>query len=133
MAFQPGEGWASAGWANECGIELFTIGRLGCAAPSRCLPWIGSDWLANCVDQHYTLDWICCDDDFIPIPVVVLPPSSQPVGRGSGPTTGVKPEFPPGYTGQWDDMLRAIRRQRILAEDEDMAALIVAMVTKGLV
>ena len=32
-----------------------------------CLPWIGSAWIADCPEQHYTLGWICCDAADIPL------------------------------------------------------------------
>jgi hypothetical protein len=28
-----------------------------------CVAWIGSGWIAGCVDQLYTNAWICCDEE----------------------------------------------------------------------
>ena len=53
-----------SGWANNCGVELFTVGWVPCdqavVEPPDCLPIIGQSWLADCPEQHYTLGWICC-------------------------------------------------------------------------
>lgn len=81
-----------AGWANNCGIELFTIGRVQC-----------------------------------PGEIISSPPS--PSGRGSGPTHGIRKE---GYKDHREAALRETRHNRILREDEDVIALIVAILTKGL-
>ncbi len=61
MAFQPGSGWPSAGWFDNNGVELYTLGWLR-FVPIRpdCLPIIGYSWLADCPEQHYSLGWICC-------------------------------------------------------------------------
>lgn len=50
-------------------------------------------------------------------------------GRGSGPTTGIQ-EY--GYRGHRDQALEETRRKRILLEDDDIVALIMAMVTRDM-
>lgn len=118
-----------SGWANNSGIELFTIGwvqELLAIIRAACLPIVGDSWLANCPEQHYTHGWICCKVIQPPIPPVK--PGDVP-GRGSGPTHGIREE---GYNKHREDALRETRRLRILQEDEDLIALIVSMVTKDL-
>ncbi len=69
---------------------------------------------------------------FPPVIEIVVPPAPVPptdTGRGSGPTDGIQPE---GYTKLYEDRLLETRRKRILSEDDDIVALIVAMITKGL-
>jgi len=61
------------------------------------------------------------------IPVTPTPPPSG--GRGSGP---IYREWAPGYDQYREDALRETRRKRILAEDDDIVALIAAMITKRL-
>lgn len=34
--------------------------------PGDCIPWIGSSWVADCVEQHYTLSWVCCEGQVVP-------------------------------------------------------------------
>ena len=82
-----------SGWANSCGIELFTHG------------------------------WVQC-------PSATVPPTVPGGGgRGSGRTSGIRPL---GYTGQREDALAETRRKRILREDDDIVAIIGAMLTRGL-
>ena len=50
-----------SGWANNCGIELATIGWVKCDIQQPiCLPIIGYSWLFDCPEQHYSLGWLCC-------------------------------------------------------------------------
>jgi len=92
----------NAGWANNCGKELFTIGWVPCA-----------------VEQPVT-------------------PPTGGGGRGSGPTNGVQPEHPyrPRSHTRYDkgniDALEETRRARILAEDDDIVALIAAMLSRDM-
>jgi hypothetical protein len=54
-----------SGWANNSGIELFTIGWVvppDIPQTALCLPWIGEAWLDRCADQHYSLGWLCCGE-----------------------------------------------------------------------
>jgi len=48
------------------------------------------------------------------------------------PGTGGGGRYEPGYTRQREDALKETRRRRILAEDEEISAMIMAMVTNGL-
>ena len=50
-------------------------------------------------------------------------------GRGSGRTHGIRRE---GYQDQQRDALLETRRKRILREDDDIIALIMALVTRDL-
>ena len=61
-------------------LPWFQAGVVGAVVPPAgdCLPWIGSAWIADCPEQHYTLGWICCDAAIV-IPV----PGPQP-GGGEG-------------------------------------------------
>lgn len=59
---------------------------------------------------------------------VVEPPIPQPKIPGTGGG-----RYDPGYVRQREDALRETRHKRILREDEEMVALIMAMVTKGLI
>ncbi len=83
-----------AGWANNCGIELFNIG------------------------------WVQC-----PTAVVPAVTATGPSGRGSGPTHGIRRE---GYNRHREDALRETRLNRILAEDEEIVAMIMMMLKNGL-
>jgi len=60
------------------------------------------------------------------IAVPELPPV-EPIPSSGGGRTG------PGYTKQHEDDLRQTRKRRILQEDDEMIALIMAMVTRGLI
>lgn len=60
-------------------------------------------------------------DDFVePIPKPKIP------GTGGG-------RYDVGYTKGRDDALLETRRKRILAEDDDIVGVIIAIVTKGLI
>ena len=83
MAFQYGSGFAGQGWVEDCGISLFTLDRLDCGDPPECLPWIGSGWTVGCVDQIYTLSWICCDFTI----------GEPPVGGGGHPVKVRRPKL----------------------------------------
>jgi hypothetical protein len=91
----------SAGWANSCGKELFTIGWVPCAVDAPASPSTGG-------------------------------------GRGSGPTNGIRPEHPyrPRSHSRYDrgniDALEETRRARILSEDDDIVALIAAMLSRDM-
>jgi len=52
-------------------------------------------------------------------------PAPKIPGTGGG-------RYEPGYTRQREDALKETRRRRILAEDEEISAMIMAMVTNGL-
>ena len=82
----------NAGWANNCGQELFTIG------------------------------WVPCDV----APPVVVPPQGD-IGGGGG-RRNERPSYRPDYR----DALEQTRRKRILQEDDDIVALITAMLTEGM-
>lgn len=58
----------------------------------------------------------------------VEPPQPQPKIPGTGGG-----RYEPGYTRQREDALRETRHKRILREDEEITALIMAMVTEGLI
>ena len=62
------------------------------------MPWIGLGWVAGCMDQQYTLGWVCCDvaeiPDFTPEPV-------HPPGMGPG-------------------------RRKFIRDDEEIMAIIIA-------
>ena len=126
MAARSGQGWPSSGWAKNSGISLSTLDRVddSLLAPP-CIPWIGSGWADDCDVRESTNSWICCGVEIRP--PVITPVIPDPGGRGSGPTTGIK-----GYDQQHQDALLETRRKRILAEDEDVVALIMAMVTRDL-
>ena len=82
----------NAGFANNCGIELFTIGWVQCP---------GAD----------------------PLPPYDPGPPSQGGGRRSER---------PSYRDGPHDALEQTRRKRILQEDDDIVALITAMLGQGL-
>lgn len=63
------------------------------------------------------------------IPPVIPPGDDTGGGRGSGSTTGVQPL---GYTRTREDDLLETRKKRILQEDEDIIALIAAMLSNRL-
>ena len=67
--------------------------------------------------------------DGLEFPVPGPAPVPDPGGRGSGPTGGIQPDV---YRDQYRDDLEQTRRNKILQDDDDIIALIVAMVTKGL-
>lgn len=56
----------------------------------------------------------------------------EPVPQPEIPGTGGGGRYDPGYTRQREDALKETRRRRILQEDEEVIALIMAMVTEGL-
>jgi len=58
-------------------------------------------------------------------PIPELPPVEPIPGSGGGRTD-------PGYGKQYDDALKETRHKRILREDDEMAALIMSMLTRGL-
>lgn len=59
--------------------------------------------------------------------VVVIPPEPAPeIPAGGGG------RYSPGYTRQRETDLEQTRRRRILQEDEEVVALIMAMITEGL-
>lgn len=99
----------NAGFANSCGIELFNIG------------------------------WVQC-----PTAAVTPTPNTDGGGRGSGPIgrrarVKVKAQQPDpyrrprkGYAKGNIDALEETRRLRILAEDDDVVALIMSMLNNGL-
>ncbi len=60
-------------------------------------------------------------------PTIVVPPQVKIPGTGGGG------RYEPGYTKQREDALAETRRRRILQEDEEVIALIMAMVTEGLI
>lgn len=62
-------------------------------------------------------------------PIAIIPRVPDRPGRGSGPTTGIRPE---SFKEHREDALRETRLKRILAEDEDIVALIMAMLKNGL-
>ena len=83
----------NAGFANNCGIELFNIG------------------------------WVQCPSDAVPAPA-----PSHGGGRGTG---GIhRPRT--GYERGRDDAVEETRRKRILQEDDDIIALLTAMLNNGL-
>ena len=65
-----------------------------------CLPWIGQGWVAGCVEQHYTLGWVCCDTEVTPEPEIIHPMGS--------------------------DQRKQALRARILWEDDEILAVIMA-------
>ncbi len=62
---------------------------------------------------------------------VVVPPVVEP--QPEIPSTGGGGRYEPGYTRQREDALAETRRKRILRDDEEITALIMAMVTEGLI
>ena len=66
--------------------------------------------------------------DPTPDPGPVIDPTD--VGRGSGPTDGIRRL--PGYNKHHQDNILETRRKRILQEDDDVVALIMAMLTRGI-
>jgi len=57
------------------------------------------------------------------------------VGRGSGPTSGIRPEGyfdRPKYNGHYDDMLRESNRNRQIRDDQDIVDIILTLLTKGI-
>lgn len=60
--------------------------------------------------------------------VIAIPelPPVEPTPSSGGGRTG------PGYTKQYEDDLRQTRQRRIIQEDDEVTALIMAMVTRGL-
>ncbi len=83
----------NAGFANNCGIQLFTIG------------------------------WVECPSAITPVP------STDGGGRGTGP---IGRRARAGYEGAGLDALEETRRKRILIEDDDIVALIMAMLENRL-
>ncbi len=67
--------------------------------------------------------------DIVIPPVIPPAPGPGPSGRGSGPTTGV--QLPP-FRDYKDWEIEETRRKRILIEDDDLVALIMAMVTRDM-
>jgi len=61
--------------------------------------------------------------------VIVEPPIVEPKPEIPGTGGG---RYEPGYTRQREDALKETRRRRILQEDEEISAMIMAMVTNGL-
>ncbi len=61
--------------------------------------------------------------------VPVIPAPDLEPSRGSGPTYGIRKE---GYRDHREAALRETRHNRILREDEEVAELIVAMITRNL-
>lgn len=64
------------------------------------------------------------DEIIIPPPPPVEPEPEIPAGGG---------RYGPGYTRQREDALKETQRRKILQDDDDIAGLIMAMVTKGLI
>lgn len=98
-----------SGWANESGTELFTIGwvqELLAAITAACLPIVGTSWLANCPEQHYTHGWICCTPPIVP---PILPTLDGGTGRSRRQV--------PGITGN---------RSMAMREDEEILAMLEA-------
>lgn len=83
------------------------------------LPWWQAGGAAQGQGGYYTLPWWQAGGTFTPAPV----PSSEGGGRRSERT---------GYRDGHRDALEQTRRKRILSEDDDIIALITAMLTKGL-
>lgn len=59
-----------------------------------------------------------------------IEPQPQPQPKIPGTGGG---RYDPGYVRQREDALKETRRRRILQEDEEVVALIMAMVTEGLI
>ena len=79
--------------------------------------------------NHFAANHFACNH-FRPTGEIVIPvPEPQP----EIPGTGGGGRYDPGYTRQREDALEETRRKRILQEDEEVAALIMAMVTEGLI
>jgi len=66
-------------------------------------------------------------DPSLILDIVSVP--TGPPGRGTGPTTGIRPE---SYTEHREDLLREARGKRILQDDEDIVAVVMAMLKNGL-
>ncbi len=66
--------WIRSGWANDCGIELFTHGRVICPyAPADVGYWgINTGWPNQCGQELFTLGWIGCGTP-VPTPDQRLP------------------------------------------------------------
>jgi len=62
---------------------------------------------------------------------IVIPPVVEP--KPEIPSTGGGGRYDPGYVRQREDALLETRRRRILAEDEEISAMIMAMITKSLI
>jgi len=61
-----------------------------------------------------------------------VPPVEPPIPKPEIPSSGGGGRYDPGYTRQREDALKETRRRRILQEDDDITAVIMAMVTKDL-
>ena len=83
-----------------------------------------SGWANNCGTELFTIGWVPCETPTVPVT------NPTDVGRGSGPTDGIRRL--PGYNKHHQDNILETRRKRILQEDEDIIALIMAMLTRGI-
>ncbi len=75
--------------------------------------------------------WLGAPGEVPPEPPVKPRPE---VGRGSGPTTGIKPwkRKREPYRGEYEDVLRETREARIKQDDQDIIDLITTLITKGI-
>lgn len=90
-------------------------------------PW---NWSQNDI----TFDQNCWTFDGNNGCIVTQPPVSKQtpsVGRGSGPTNGIRREGP-GYTDYWEDVKRESDRIRIKRDDEDIVKFLHMILSKGI-